>query len=200
MAHDVAQIVVRFVRGFEGRQGAPGRALGAGSRRLGARGPQRVRGGACCARRGRSATRATIRARRRGPAARDRSRRHPRAPRGDGRHGRRRRQLARVTRGEIYRIRLPRRRGREQAGPRYAVIVQASELLGLSIVIVAPTSQSAAPATFRPEIELAGHSTRVLVEQLRAVDLERLDELAGRLSAQEQREVDEGLALILDLD
>jgi mRNA interferase MazF len=104
-----------------------------------------------------------------------------------------------VTRGEIYRIRLPARRGREQAGPRYAVIVQADELLGLSTAIVAPTSRSAAPATFRPEIEVAGESTRVLVEQLRAVDLERLDELAGRLSAKEQRSIDDALALILDL-
>jgi mRNA interferase MazF len=104
-----------------------------------------------------------------------------------------------VTRGEIYRVRLPARRGREQAGPRYAVIVQAEELLGLSTVIVAPTSRSAARATFRPEIEVAGETTRVLVEQLRAVDIERLDDLAGRLTSSEQRSIDEALALVLDL-
>ena len=104
-----------------------------------------------------------------------------------------------MTRGEIYRIRLSAQRGREQTGPRYAVIVQADQLLGLSTAIVAPTSRSAAPATFRPEIELTGERTRVLVEQLRAVDLERLEDLAGRLSAREQRAVDEALALILDL-
>jgi mRNA interferase MazF len=104
-----------------------------------------------------------------------------------------------VTRGEVYRVRLPPRRGREQAGPRYGVIVQADPLLGLSTAIVAPTSRSAAPATFRPEIQLDGESTRVLVEQLRAVDVERLGELAGRLSAQEQRTVDDALALVLDL-
>jgi mRNA interferase MazF len=104
-----------------------------------------------------------------------------------------------VTRGEIYRIRLPTTRGREQRGPRYGVIVQADQLLGLSTVIVAPTSRSAAAATFRPEIELAGENTRVLVEQLRAVDVERLDSLAGRLTAPEQRAVDEALTLILEL-
>jgi mRNA interferase MazF len=104
-----------------------------------------------------------------------------------------------VTRGEIYRVRLPARRGREQAGPRYAVIVQAEELLGLSTVIVAPTSRSAARATFRPEIEVAGETTRVLVEHLRAVDIERLDDLAGRLTSSEQRSIDEALALVLDL-
>lgn len=104
-----------------------------------------------------------------------------------------------MTRGEIYRVRLPARRGREQAGPRYAVIVQAEELLGLSTVIVAPTSRGAARATFRPEIEVAGETTRVLVEQLRAVDIERLDDLAGRLTSSEQRSIDEALALVLDL-
>jgi mRNA interferase MazF len=104
-----------------------------------------------------------------------------------------------VTRGEIYRVRLPSRRGHEQAGARYAVIVQADELLGLSTAIVAPTSRRAAAATFRPVIDVRGDSTRVLVEQLRAVDVERLTELAGRLSVQEQRAVDEALALVLDL-
>jgi mRNA interferase MazF len=104
-----------------------------------------------------------------------------------------------VTRGEVYRVRLPARRGREQAGPRYGVIVQADQLLGLSTAIVAPTSRSAAPATFRPEIQLGGERTRVLVEQLRVLDIERLGELAGRLSAREQRAVDDALGLVLDL-
>jgi mRNA interferase MazF len=104
-----------------------------------------------------------------------------------------------VIRGEVYRVRLPERRGREQAGPRYGVIVQADQLLGLSTAIVAPTSRGAGPATFRPEIQLAGERTRVLVEQLRVVDIQRLGELAGRLNAQEQRAVDDALALVLDL-
>ncbi len=104
-----------------------------------------------------------------------------------------------MTRGEIYRIRLPRTRGREQAGPRFGVVVQIDALLGLSTAIVAPTSRSAAPATFRPEIELRGEQTRVLVEQLRALDVERLEELAGRLTADEQSAVDDALLLVLDL-
>lgn len=104
-----------------------------------------------------------------------------------------------MTRGEIYRIRLPSRRGHETAGARYGVIIEADELLGLSTAIVAPTSRSAAHATFRPEIEIAGQPTRVMIEQLRAVDIERLDELAGRLSRAEQRAVDEALVRVLDL-
>jgi mRNA interferase MazF len=104
-----------------------------------------------------------------------------------------------VTRGDVYRVRLPTGRGREQRGARYGVIVQADALLGLSTVIIAPTSLSAAPATFRPEIHVAGDTTRVLVEQLRAVDLHRLDEHVGRLTPEEQRAVDEAMELVLGL-
>jgi mRNA interferase MazF len=104
-----------------------------------------------------------------------------------------------VTRGEVYRVRLPSGRGREQRGPRYAVIVQADALLGLSTAVVAPTSRSAAAATFRPQVQVAGEATRVLVEQLRAVDLQRLDEQVGRLAPDEQRAVDEALELVLGL-
>jgi mRNA interferase MazF len=104
-----------------------------------------------------------------------------------------------VTRGDIYRVRLPKRGGREQRGPRYAVLVQADDLLGLSTVLVAPTSRSALPASFRPEVEIAAERTRVMVEQLRALDVERLDDFAGRLSAEEMRDVDEALSLVLAL-
>lgn len=104
-----------------------------------------------------------------------------------------------MTRGDVYRVRLARARGHEQRGTRYAVVVQADELLGLSTVLVAPTSRAAAPATFRPSIAVTGEATRVLVEQTRAVDVERLGALAGQLTSQELRAVDDALALVLDL-
>lgn len=104
-----------------------------------------------------------------------------------------------MTRGDVYRVRLPTGRGREQRGPRHGVIVQADALLGLSTAILAPTSRSAAPATFRPEVVVAGDVTRVLVEQLRAVDLHRLAEHVGRLAPDEERAVDEALELVLGL-
>lgn len=92
-------------------------------------------------------------------------------------------------------MRLPSRRGHEQRGARYAVVVQADELLELSIVLVAPTSRSVPAATFRPQVEIAGERTRVMVERLRALDVQRLDQLAGRLSTGEMRDVDEALSL-----
>jgi mRNA interferase MazF len=105
-----------------------------------------------------------------------------------------------VVRGEVFRLPPPRRaRGHEQLGARYAVVVQADEFLDLSTALVAPTSASARPATFRPAVELDGRETRVLVEQTTVVDPQRLGPSAGRLNASELRAIDEALALILGL-
>lgn len=105
-----------------------------------------------------------------------------------------------MVRGEIFRL-PPRRRarGHEQRGARYAVIVQADEFLDLSTTLVAPTSTSALPASFRPPITLDGRETRVLVEQTTVVDPQRLGRSAGRLDASELRAVDDALTLILGL-
>ena len=66
-------------------------------------------------------------------------------------------------------------------------------------MIVAPTSQSARAATFRPEIEIADEPTSVLVELLGAVDTSRLGKLAGHVAPAEQWEIDDALRLVLGL-
>ena len=77
-------------------------------------------------------------------------------------------------RGDLFRLRPGKdSAGHEQRGPRYAVAIQSDGIL-LSTLIVAPTSTSAQAAIFRPEIELDGTRTRVLVDQMRAVDASRL--------------------------
>jgi mRNA interferase MazF len=65
-----------------------------------------------------------------------------------------------VHRSDVYRLRISKGLGREQHGPRFGVVIQADALLPRSIVIVAPTSQSARPASFRPEVEVAGAATK----------------------------------------
>jgi mRNA interferase MazF len=104
-----------------------------------------------------------------------------------------------VLRGDVYRFRLPKGTGHEQHGDRYAVVVQADEFLPRSVVIVAPTSRGARAASFRPEAEIAGETTRVLVEQVGAVDARRLGDLAGHLTHEEQWGVDEALLAVLGL-
>jgi mRNA interferase MazF len=79
------------------------------------------------------------------------------------------------------------------------VVVQADDFLGLSTLLVAPTSRSARPASFRPVIEIGDLETRVLVEQTTVVDPERLGPSAGRLDTPELHAVDEALALLLGL-
>lgn len=105
-----------------------------------------------------------------------------------------------MRRGEIYRFRIPKGVGHEQHGARYGVVVQADELLPRSVVIVAPTSRSARPASFRPAVAVADDTTRVLVEQLGAVDAQRLGERVGNLTPDEMWSVDDALVTVLGLN
>ena len=82
-----------------------------------------------------------------------------------------------MRRGDIFALRLPKGVGHEQKGRRFGVVVQSDAFLPRSVVLVAPTSTSAKPASFRHEID--GTATRVLVEQVGAVDGQHLGDLAG---------------------
>jgi mRNA interferase MazF len=104
-----------------------------------------------------------------------------------------------VLRGDIHEFRPPRGTGHKQRGRRYGVIVQANELLPRSVILVAPTSLSAKPASFRPEIELLGETTRVLVEQVGTVDAGRLGDMVGRVSPDQQWGIDAALATVFGL-
>ena len=104
-------------------------------------------------------------------------------------------------RGDLYRMKAPvDARGHEQAGARYAVVVQSDDL-PLSTWIVAPTSTGRRAASFRPEIEIDGTKTRVLVEQLTVIDPQSwLGTFAGRLGSSEMQAVDAALLTVLALD
>lgn len=105
-----------------------------------------------------------------------------------------------MRRGDVFNLRLPKGVGHEQQGKRYGVIVQSDALLPRSVVLIAPTSTSARSASFRPDIELEGTSTKVLVEQMGAVDVNRLGDLAGHLSSEEQWGIDAAILTVLGLD
>ena len=61
-----------------------------------------------------------------------------------------------MRRGDIFSLRLPKGQGHEQRGKRFGVVVQSDAFLPRSVVLVAPTSASVKPASFRPEIEIEG--------------------------------------------
>ena len=104
-----------------------------------------------------------------------------------------------MQRGEVFRFKIPKALGHEQHGVRFGVVVQADEFLPRSVVIVAPTSRSARPASFRPPVEVEGETTLVLIEQLGAVDVQRLGRRVGRLTMEELWSLDEALATYLGL-
>lgn len=102
-------------------------------------------------------------------------------------------------RGDVFTLTAPRNgRGHEQRGERYAVVVQ-SDLLPLSTWLVAPTSTSARPTSFRPEVAIDGQHTLVLVEQTTAVDPQRLGRLVGHLGHAGLASVDSALQTVLHL-
>jgi mRNA interferase MazF len=99
----------------------------------------------------------------------------------------------------VYELCLAKATGHEQRGRRFGVVVQADAFLPRSVVLVAPTSRSARSATFRPEIVVDGETTRVLVEQVGAVDVSRWGNQVGHASAEEIWGIDESLMTVLGL-
>jgi mRNA interferase MazF len=104
------------------------------------------------------------------------------------------------VRGDVYRLRAPRDAiGHEQQGRRYAVVLQSDDL-NLSTVIVAPTSTTAHPYVFRPEVDVRGEPTRLMLDQLRAVDVEKaIGDRVGRLKPDELVEINRLLRAVLDV-
>jgi mRNA interferase MazF len=103
-------------------------------------------------------------------------------------------------RGDIYELRTnPQAKGHEQQGRRYAVVLQSDNLL-ISTAVAAPTSTSAGDALYRPEIEFNGRRSRVMVEQMQSVDPQRrLGRKVGRVSSDEQAEIDRAVRLVMGL-
>jgi mRNA interferase MazF len=105
-----------------------------------------------------------------------------------------------LHRGDIVALRAAKgAKGHEQQGQRYAVLVQSDEFAWLGTVIVAPTSTSAQPAIFRPEITVRGRKTRVLTDQISTVDRSRVGRPAGRLSIGDLQGLETSLSLLLGL-
>ncbi len=104
-----------------------------------------------------------------------------------------------MVRGDVHEIKLPGKRGHVQHGRRYAVIVQADALLALSTVVICPTSRSAFPASFHPEIAVLDHPTGVLCEMVGVVDTRTLGKRIGHLAHHELQAVEDALLMVLDL-
>lgn len=109
-----------------------------------------------------------------------------------------------MIRGAVYRVDLgvdpgDGRRGHEQRGRRYGLVLSPSGM-AWSVVTVVPTSTGAQPALFRPEVELGGVATRFLVDQIRTVDVRYpADDPSYHLDRADLHEVEHAVARYLGL-
>jgi len=80
-----------------------------------------------------------------------------------------------VIRGAVYKVNLgEEKRGHEQRGRRYGLVVSPSSM-AWSVATIVPTSRIARDAVFRPTLELMGVPTRFLVDQIRSIDTRFID-------------------------
>jgi mRNA interferase MazF len=86
-----------------------------------------------------------------------------------------------------------------QHGRRFAVVIQADDLLSLSTIVVCPTSSSVPAASFHPPVDLEDERTLVLCEMVGAVDARALGAQVGHLTLGEMRAVDDAMQMVLDL-
>jgi mRNA interferase MazF len=89
----------------------------------------------------------------------------------------------RVTRGDVFLVQLDPTRGGEIRKSRPCVVVSPDDLNAhLRTVIVAPLTKGGHAYPFRVPCRFGGKDGFVVVDQLRAVDVERFAKRLGRLS------------------
>jgi len=87
-----------------------------------------------------------------------------------------------VKRGEVYWVNLDPTVGSEIQKTRPALIVSPDDMnAALSRVIIAPLTSGGQPLGCRPEVEFKGQSARILLDQLRSVDKQRLGSRMGKI-------------------
>ncbi len=90
---------------------------------------------------------------------------------------------AEVRRGEVFLVALNPTRGREIQKTRPCVVVSPDELNAhLGTFLVAPLTTGTHPYPFRLQCRFAGKTGFLVLDQLRAIDRERLVRRLGRLS------------------
>jgi mRNA interferase MazF len=105
-----------------------------------------------------------------------------------------------VIRGAVYRVDLgDAKRGHEQRGRRYGLIISPSSM-AWSVATIVPTSRSAQAAVFRPTLDLLGMQTRFLVDQIRSIDTQYVHgDPVAYLERDEMAEIDHAISRYLGL-
>lgn len=88
-----------------------------------------------------------------------------------------------VRRGDVYWVHLDPARGTEIRKTRPALVVSPDDMNEiLPRVIVAPLTSKGQPLGCRPEVRFKGKRARILLDQIRTVDKQRLGEKLGTIS------------------
>ncbi|MEV6795200.1 type II toxin-antitoxin system PemK/MazF family toxin [Streptomyces sp. NPDC051320] len=100
----------------------------------------------------------------------------------------------------MYRVDLgDAKRGHEQRGRRYGLVVSVQRDTWSTVVIV-PTSTSAQPAVFRPQLTIADRDTLLLVDQIRTIDTRYVvGDPVDYLANEDMAQVEQTLSLYLGL-
>lgn len=113
--------------------------------------------------------------------------------------------MARLTvrprRGEIHWVALDPTIGTEIRKTRPAVIISndSANAFGSRIVVLPVTSNVSSLFPGEAQIKVAGKPARVLGDQIRSIDRQRLRGRVGRLSREELQAVEEAVRITLDL-
>ena len=105
-----------------------------------------------------------------------------------------------MIRGAVYPVDLgDTKRGHEQRGRRLG-IVMSIEQSAWSTVTVIPTSTGAQEAIFRPEVVIVGRKTKILIDQMRTIDVSYVTgELVDYLSRDDLAQVEHSMSYYLGL-
>ena len=105
-----------------------------------------------------------------------------------------------MIRGAVYPVDLgAAKRGHEQRGRRLGLVISIEQNAWSTVTII-PTSTSAQPAVFRPDVIIAGRDTRILIDQIRTIDTAYVTgELVDYLSRDDMAQVEQSLSRYLGL-
>ena len=100
-----------------------------------------------------------------------------------------------MIRGAVYPVELgDAKRGHEQRGRRLGLVISIGQN-AWSTVTVIPTSTSAQASVFRPEAVIAGRDTKILIDQIRTIDVSYVaGELVDYLPRDDMAQVEHSLS------
>ncbi|TDD84164.1 type II toxin-antitoxin system PemK/MazF family toxin [Actinomadura darangshiensis] len=99
-----------------------------------------------------------------------------------------------MIRGAVYPVDLgDAKRGHEQRGRRLGLIISIEQNAWSTVTII-PTSTSAQASVFRPEVVIAGRETKILIDQIRTIDVMYVvGEIVDYLARDDLAQVEHGL-------